>query len=142
MAITLNSFSATVEKVVGKRPKDVFHTILQEGLSQEIIPARTKNYIISDKQLDLMKNGSIFINAGRGQTLDTKALVSALKSGKLAGAGLDVFEKEPGSNFKGFKSELQNFDNVILTPHIGGSTIEAQIGIAEDVIEELIKLIK
>jgi D-3-phosphoglycerate dehydrogenase len=107
-----------------------------------IIPARTKNYIISDKQLDLMKNGSIFINAGRGQTLDTKALVSALKSGKLAGAGLDVFEKEPGSNFKGFKSELQNFDNVILTPHIGGSTIEAQIGIAEDVIEELIKLIK
>lgn len=107
-----------------------------------IVPAITKNYVISEKELNLMKDGSIFINAGRGQTLDTKALISALKSGKLAGAGLDVFEKEPGSNFKGFTSELQKFDNVILTPHIGGSTIEAQINIAEDVTEELLKLIR
>ncbi len=107
-----------------------------------IIPAATKSHIISKNELDLMKDGSIFINAGRGETLDTKALISALKSGKLAGAGLDVFEKEPGSNFKGFKSELQKFDNVILTPHIGGSTTEAQIGIADDVTEELLKLIQ
>jgi D-3-phosphoglycerate dehydrogenase len=98
-------------------------------------------YVISEKELDLMKNGSILINAGRGDTLDTKALISALKSGKLAGAGLDVFEKEPNSNKKEFQSELRNFDNVILTPHIGGSTMEAQIGIATDVIEELFKLL-
>ncbi|NQZ85939.1 MAG: phosphoglycerate dehydrogenase, partial [Nanoarchaeales archaeon] len=91
--------------------------------------------------LNMMKSGSIFINAGRGQTLDTKALISALKSGKLAGAGLDVFEDEPTSNQKEFISELRDFDNVILTPHVGGSTTEAQIGIATDVIEELIKLI-
>jgi D-3-phosphoglycerate dehydrogenase len=107
-----------------------------------IIPAITKEYIISDKELSLMKQGSIFINAGRGETLDTKALITALKSGKLSGAGLDVFEKEPSSNHKEFQSELRNFDNVILTPHIGGSTTEAQIAIAEDVIEELFKIIK
>ncbi|NQZ85703.1 MAG: phosphoglycerate dehydrogenase [Nanoarchaeales archaeon] len=107
-----------------------------------IIPANTRNYIISDKELNMMKSGSIFINAGRGQTLDTKALITALKSGKLAGAGLDVFEDEPSSNEEEFISELREFDNVILTPHVGGSTTEAQIGIATDVIEELIKLIQ
>jgi D-3-phosphoglycerate dehydrogenase len=77
-----------------------------------------------------MKEGSVFINLARGFVVDIPALVEALKSGRLKGAGVDVFPEEPAANGD-YYTELQGLENVILTPHIGGSTMEAQRDIAD-----------
>ncbi len=95
--------------------------------------------MISSKQIAQMKKGSLLINASRGTVVDYPALAEALKSGHLSGAAADVFPKEPASNNEKFISELQEFDNVILTPHIGGSTSEAQENIGMEVTEKLIR---
>ncbi|WPC73737.1 phosphoglycerate dehydrogenase [Vibrio porteresiae] len=86
-----------------------------------------------------MKPGSIFINAARGTVVDIPALCDALESGHLAGAAVDVFPTEPGSNTQPFESPLMKFDNVILTPHVGGSTQEAQENIGIEVAGKLAK---
>lgn len=78
-----------------------------------------------------MKQGSVFLNLARGKVVDIPALVDALKSGKIRGAAVDVFPSEPKSNDEAFISELLEFPNVILTPHVGGSTQEAQENIGE-----------
>src|SRR5690606_6414123 len=75
----------------------------------------------------------------RGSVVDYISVADALKSGKLAGAAADVFPQEPSSNDEPFVSVLQEFDNVILTPHIGGSTSEAQENIGLEVTEKLIR---
>lgn len=98
----------------------------------------TKN-MIGEKQLALMKKDALLINASRGTVVDYPALATALKSGRLAGAAADVFPSEPASNDEKFVSVLQDFDNVILTPHIGGSTSEAQENIGIEVSEKLVK---
>jgi D-3-phosphoglycerate dehydrogenase len=95
--------------------------------------------MISAPQLTIMKNGALLINASRGSVVDYISVAEALKTGKLAGAAADVFPKEPSSNDEPFVSELQEFDNVILTPHIGGSTSEAQENIGIEVAEKLIR---
>ncbi len=100
--------------------------------------AQTKN-MIGAAQLKQMKAGSILINASRGTVIDIDALYQVLKSKHLAGAAIDVFPKEPKSNKDEFVSPLREFDNVILTPHIGGSTQEAQAAIGMEVIEKLVK---
>ncbi|MGK0443561.1 MAG: D-3-phosphoglycerate dehydrogenase [Bermanella sp.] len=84
-----------------------------------------------------MKKGGLFINAARGTVVDIPALADALKSGHLGGAAVDVFPKEPKGNDDEFVSELRGLDNVILTPHIGGSTQEAQANIGKEVGEKL-----
>ena len=86
-----------------------------------------------------MKRGSIFINAARGTCVDIDALAKALGSGHLAGAAVDVFPVEPKSNDEEFLSPLRAFDNVILTPHIGGSTQEAQANIGIEVGEKFVR---
>ncbi|PAU77798.1 D-3-phosphoglycerate dehydrogenase [Halovibrio salipaludis] len=88
-------------------------------------------------ELAQMKQGSILINASRGTVLDIDALADALRSGKLLGAAVDVFPTEPKSNNEEFVSPLREFDNVILTPHVGGSTVEAQENIGSEVAEKL-----
>ena len=98
----------------------------------------TKNMITAAK-LAKMKKGSFFINASRGTVVEIPALVEALKSGHIAGAALDVFPKEPSGAEEKFKSPLQGLRNVILTPHIGGSTEEAQANIGGEVAEKLVK---
>ncbi len=98
----------------------------------------TRN-MITAKELALMKRGSYLINASRGSVVDIGALADALESGHIAGAAVDVFPKEPASNKEPFISPLQKFPNVILTPHIGGSTVEAQSSIALEVSEKLVK---
>jgi D-3-phosphoglycerate dehydrogenase len=98
----------------------------------------TRN-MISDEQLSQMKKGSLLINASRGSVVDYDALTEFLKNGHLAGAAADVFPTEPASNTEKFSSPLQDFDNVLLTPHIGGSTQEAQENIGLEVAEKLIK---
>jgi D-3-phosphoglycerate dehydrogenase len=98
---------------------------------------QTQN-MIGEKELDMMKKGSFLINASRGTVVDLKALKKALVSGHIAGAALDVFPKEPKENQDVFTSPLQKLDNVILTPHIGGSTEEAQAAIGVEVSDSLI----
>ena len=90
-------------------------------------------------QIVRMRKGSYLINASRGSVVDIDALAGALKSNHIAGAAIDVFPAEPKSNADEFISVLREFDNVILTPHIGGSTHEAQENIAADVIAKLIR---
>ena len=97
---------------------------------------QTKN-IITKKEIQLMKNSCFLINTSRGETVCLQDLASALKEGRLSGAALDVFPKEPASNTQAFSNCLQNLSNVILTPHIGGSTEEAQLGIAQDAADRL-----
>ncbi|PLW83540.1 phosphoglycerate dehydrogenase [Kineobactrum sediminis] len=88
-------------------------------------------------QLALMPRGSILINASRGSVVDIDALAANLESGHIGGAGIDVFPVEPRSNDDEFLSPLRAFDNTILTPHIGGSTVEAQANIGMEVAEKL-----
>ena len=93
--------------------------------------------MIGATQLAQMPPGSILINASRGTVVDIDALAGALESGALSGAGIDVFPLEPRSNEDEFISPLRRFDNTFLTPHIGGSTIEAQENIGMEVAEKL-----
>ena len=87
-----------------------------------------------------MKPGALLINASRGTVVDIEALAAALESGHLAGAAIDVFPDEPESNDEAFASPLRDFDNVILTPHVGGSTVEAQENIGVEVADKLVAL--
>lgn len=90
-------------------------------------------------QFEAMKQGSVLINAARGTVIDIDALCDALASKKLLGAAVDVFPVEPRSNDDEFISPLREFDNVILTPHVGGSTMEAQMNIGYEVAEKLVR---
>lgn len=95
--------------------------------------------MIGKEELSWMKKGSILINASRGTVVDIDALVDALETGHLAGAAVDVFPVEPRSNDEEFISPLRKYDNCILTPHVGGSTMEAQENIGVEVAEKLIR---
>ena len=96
----------------------------------------TKHMIDADA-FAKMKDGVFFINASRGTVVDVDALAEALRSKKVAGAAIDVFPKEPASNGAEFVSPLREFDNVILTPHIGAATEEAQRNIGIEVAQKL-----
>jgi len=95
--------------------------------------------MMGSKQFAQMKQDSILINASRGTVVDIDALAACLSSGKLLGAAIDVFPVEPRSNDEEFVSPLRGFDNVILTPHIGGSTVEAQENIGVEVADKLVR---
>ena len=100
--------------------------------------AATKNMMAAE-QFSQMKDKSVLINASRGTVVDIHALSESLKTEKLLGAAIDVFPTEPRSNDEEFISELREFDNVILTPHVGGSTLEAQENIGQEVADKLVK---
>ena len=91
------------------------------------------------EQFARMKPGANFINASRGTVVDIDAAADALESGRLAGAAFDVYPEEPAGNDQEFVSRLRQFENVILTPHIAGSTIEAQANIGIEVSEKLVR---
>jgi len=95
----------------------------------------TKN-MIGEKEIKLMKKGSYLLNASRGSVVVIPALVDSLKSRHLAGAYIDVYPEEPEANTNSFKQQLQGCPNTILTPHIGGSTSEAQEAIGLEVAEK------
>lgn len=97
--------------------------------------ATTKN-MMAKAQFDQMKEGAIFINAARGTCVDIHDLAQAIEGGKVAGAAIDVFPTEPKSNDEALESPLKGLPNVILTPHIGGSTVEAQANIGLEVAEK------
>ncbi|WP_211330024.1 phosphoglycerate dehydrogenase [Deminuibacter soli] len=98
--------------------------------------AQTKN-LINKTNLKYFKKGSILINYARGEVIELPALAKALKDGDLSGAAIDVFPWEPEKSGDKFETPLQGLPNVILTPHIGGSTEEAQQNIGEDVSAKL-----
>ncbi len=95
--------------------------------------------MIGAAEIAAMKPGGILINAARGTVVDIEALAAALQAKKLLGAAIDVFPVEPRTNKDEFVSPLRGLDNVILTPHIGGSTMEAQANIGLEVAEKLVK---
>jgi len=98
----------------------------------------TRNIIDADA-MKAMRRGALLINAARGSVVDIEALAQALETGHIGGAAIDVFPVEPKSNQERFESPLREFDNVILTPHIGGATEEAQFNIAREVVAKLVK---
>jgi D-3-phosphoglycerate dehydrogenase len=97
--------------------------------------------MIGEAELSQMKRGASLINASRGTVVQIPALAAALKSGQVGGAAVDVFPEEPESNGDGFVTALQNLPNVVLTPHIGGSTGEAQASIGREVATSLLKFV-
>ncbi|WP_460951081.1 phosphoglycerate dehydrogenase [Pseudomonas marginalis] len=96
-------------------------------------------WMIGEKEIRAIKKGGILINAARGTVVELDALADAIKDKHLIGAAIDVFPVEPRSNDEIFESPLRGLDNVILTPHIGGSTAEAQANIGLEVSEKLVK---
>lgn len=100
--------------------------------------AATKD-MMGEAEFAAMKPGAIFINAARGTVVDIPALAAAMESKHLSGCAVDVFPVEPRGNDEEFESPLRAFDNAILTPHIGGSTMEAQENIGLEVAEKLAK---
>jgi D-3-phosphoglycerate dehydrogenase len=106
------------------------------------IDGRPENeHFIGAKEFALMKPGTLFLNNARGHVVDVPALAAALRSGHLGGAAVDVFPYEPKTNHESFENELRGLPNVLLTPHIGGSTAEAQRNIAEFVPERIMAYI-
>lgn len=101
----------------------------------------TKN-LINKTNLKHFKKGSILINYARGEVVDLEALRKALIDGQLSGAAIDVYPWEPEKNGDRFQTPLQDLPNVILTPHIGGSTEEAQQNIGEDVSNKLLRFLE
>lgn len=97
------------------------------------------NNMMGAEQFAKMKKGSIFINAARGTCVVIDDLAAAIESGQLGGAAIDVFPKEPKANDEEFQSPLRKYDNVILTPHIGGSTLEAQANIGLEVADKFVR---
>lgn len=108
-------------------------------VSLHVPQSAATHMMIGRNELAQMKAKSVLINAARGTVVDIDALRETLEQGRLLGAAVDVFPEEPKSNDDEFISPLRGFDNVILTPHIGGSTLEAQENIGLEVAEKLIR---
>ena len=112
---------------------------MSDVVSLHVPETAATKWMMGKEQLEAMKDGSVFINASRGTVVDIEALASALETGKLLGAAIDVFPEEPRSNNDEFISRLRGMNNVLLTPHIGGSTQEAQENIGGEVVDKFIK---
>ena len=98
--------------------------------------------MIGERELSQMKHGSYLINASRGQVVNIDDLAKALKNGQIGGAALDVYPEEPETNSDGFQTAVRGMPNVILTPHIGGSTEEAQESIGREVATSLVRFLE
>ena len=126
-----NRACATLKEMLGESDFVTLH-----------VPAtRETEGMIGPGELAAMKHGAYLLNASRGTVVQIPALAAAVKSGQVGGAAIDVFPEEPESNGEGFVTELQNLPNVILTPHIGGSTGEAQEAIGREVATSLLKFV-
>lgn len=126
------------------RPMPTLESLLEQADAVTLhVPggAGTVN-LINRERIGLMKNTGVLINAARGGVVDIDALNQALREGKLAGAALDVYPVEPKSEHEEFVSPLRGLENVILTPHIGGSTEEAQDNIGREVADKLARFLK
>ena len=123
--------------------KSIKEVVSQSDITTLHVPetSQTKN-LINKTLLKHFKKGSILINYARGEVVDLEALKSALLDGLISGAAIDVFPLEPEKNGDVFTSPLQNIPNVLLSPHVGGSTEEAQFNIGEDVSAKLLQYLE
>ena len=117
------------------------HDLLAESdvVSLHVPETQATQWMIGQAEIAAMKPGSVFINASRGTVVEIEPLAQALLQKKLLGAAIDVFPVEPHSNKDVFESPLRGLENVILTPHVGGSTMEAQENIGIEVADKLVK---
>ncbi len=122
-------------------PVETLEELLQQSdvVSLHVPETPATANMIAEPQIKLMKKGAFLINNSRGTVVDLDAVAKALREGHLAGAAVDVFPVEPTSNKERFVSPLQGIENVILTPHVGGSTEEAQERIGTEVARKLIE---
>jgi len=125
------------------QPADTYEEVLKNSdfISFHVPESPDTVNLLGAKEIAAMKKGSYILNLSRGRVVDIDALTANIKSGHIAGAGIDVFPEEPKSNKDPFVSPLQNLPNVILTPHIGGSTEEAQRNIGLEVANKLLRFI-
>jgi D-3-phosphoglycerate dehydrogenase len=110
-------------------------------ISLHVDGRKSNSNLIGAKEFAQMKKGVIFINLSRGHVVDIQALRESILSGRVAGSAIDVFPYEPVSNDEEFKSELRGLPNTILSPHIGGSTLEAQENIGNFVPSKIMEYI-
>lgn len=138
-------FYDTVDKLAignAKKVKTLDELLaISDVISLHVDGRKQNTALFGKREFDLMKDGVIFLNLSRGHVVDISALADAVKRGKVAGAGVDVFPKEPKTNDEEFVSELRGLDNIILSPHIGGSTEEAQENIGHFVPGKLLEYI-
>ncbi|MFX0096817.1 MAG: hydroxyacid dehydrogenase [Candidatus Hodarchaeota archaeon] len=122
----------------GPSKESLFELLKKSHIITLHVPLVPETYhLIGEKEIQMMKDGAYIINTARGAVIDEDALYKALKSGKLAGAGLDVYEREPPEG-----SPLVKLPNVVSTPHIGASTVEAQKATSVILAEKIIALLK
>ncbi|WP_293603718.1 phosphoglycerate dehydrogenase [Polaromonas sp. UBA4122] len=123
------------------RPVARLKDLLAEAdvVSLHVPETKATQWMIGAAEIAAMKPGSVLINASRGTVVEIEPLAEALRQRTLLGAAIDVFPVEPRSNKDVFESPLRGLDNVILTPHVGGSTMEAQENIGVEVAEKLVK---
>jgi D-3-phosphoglycerate dehydrogenase len=114
---------------------------LSDIVSLHVDGRKENKDLIGEKEFELMKDGVVFLNLSRGHVVNIPALKRNIESRKIKGAGVDVFPKEPKTNQEEFDSELRGLPNLILTPHIGGSTQEAQVNIGNFVPGKIIEYI-
>ncbi len=126
------------------RPAPTLEEVLEQSDFVTLhVPATPQTqWMIGAEQIARMRPGAILLNLSRGTVVVIEALAEGLRSGHLGGAAVDVFPSEPDSNSDGWKTELQGLPNVILTPHIGGSTEEAQESIGREVATSLTRFIQ
>ncbi len=142
MGMTVRYFDITDKLKHGNvEPSEDLKTLLatSDVISMHVPETEQTKNMMGEKEIRAMKPGSFLINNARGTIIDLEALASALKDGHLRGAAIDVFPVEPSSNDEPFENILQGLDNVILTPHIGGSTKEAQEHIGSEVARKFIE---
>ncbi len=114
---------------------------ISDVITVHVSGKKSNTHLIGEPEFTFMKDGVLFLNLSRGFVVDLQALAKHVQSGKIAGAAVDVFPKEPKNNAETFESELRGLPNVILTPHVGGSTEEAQKAIGEFVSQKLLNFI-
>jgi len=135
-----------IEKIMpigNSRPCYSLQDLLKEAdyVTLHVPQTEMTREMIGEKEINLMKRGSYLLNASRGNVVVLSAMAAALKSGHLAGAAVDVYPSEPEANINNWECELQSCSNVILTPHIGGSTEEAQYTIGCELADRIMRLI-
>jgi D-3-phosphoglycerate dehydrogenase len=123
------------------KPANDLATLLRQSdvVTLHVPETMSTSGLIGERELAAMKPGAVLINASRGRVVDLEALDTALEKGHLSGAAIDVHPHEPSANEEPFQSPLRGRDNVLLTPHIAGSTIEAQENIAVEVATKLVR---
>jgi D-3-phosphoglycerate dehydrogenase / 2-oxoglutarate reductase len=145
MGMRVVSYDIRTTMAIGNaRPVDTLDEVLAEAdfLTLHVPETPQTKNLMGRAQIANMKPGSYLLNASRGMVVDIEALADALKSKHLAGAAIDVYPEEPETNSDGFQTALRGLSNVILTPHVGGSTEEAQAAIGKEVAVSILRYLR